>query len=385
MIQTTGGQRNQTASGPRNQTAGGQRNQAVGANQKQAPLCVVCKERPQYSKAGTTYPTCGLSCAQKLPSGSGSQTMCCICADICYSDESKHYPTCGMDCAAEVAKLKRSDTPARMCNYCHQRPKYHDGVTIYPHCSTKCRDSTRQEIANLKAKLSRPSAPSNTNTACLMCWNAKASSSDLCNKCMTLAEKTGGSLLEAPRGHTAFNEVAAQFKKAWNGLQCPDVLEVYKIVEPLAYAARHSAYRDKINGNGRLMKSKGHEYHQWHGTHRQCKGFDPGHLDVCVLPSCLLCTTIRGSFDLEIFAPGIYTSKMSSESHMDSEERKTMLLVNVLVGKEIQLTPDEDPQIDIKDYDAARVIGHIRNGRPVDKLISYDKDAVQPLYIVVYG
>jgi len=252
----------------------------------------------------------------------------------------------------------------------------------------KCRDSARQEIANLKAKLSRPSAPSNTNTACLMCWNAKGSNADLCNKCTILAEKTDGGLFEAPRGHTTFNEVAAQFKKAWNGPQCPDVFEVYKIVEPWQYTARYSAYRDRINGNGRLMKSKGHEYRQWHNTNRQCKGFDSGYLDICALPTCLLCLTIRQSFDLDIFTSGIYTSRTSSESYMDSDDlegRKTILLVNVLVGKEIQLAPDEDPLIYVKDYDAARVIGRTRNGRLVDKLISYDKDAVQPLYIVVYG
>jgi len=67
------------------------------------------------------------------------------------------------------------------------------------------------------------------------------------------------------------------------------------------------------------------------------------------------------------------------------EGRKTMLLVNVSVGKEIALTPDENPQIGIKDYDAARIIGRMPGGRPVNKLISYDKDAVQPLYIVVYS
>jgi len=62
-----------------------------------------------------------------------------------------------------------------------------------------------------------------------------------------------------------------------------------------------------------------------------------------------------------------------------------MLLVNVLVGKEIKLTPDEDPLTGVKDYDAARVIGRMPDGRPADKLLSYDKDAVQLLYIVVYS
>jgi hypothetical protein len=41
-----------------------------------------------------------------------------------------------------------------------------------------------------------------------MCWNAeKASRLDLCDKCLTVAEKTDSVLLlEAPRGHTIFDK-----------------------------------------------------------------------------------------------------------------------------------------------------------------------------------
>jgi len=67
------------------------------------------------------------------------------------------------------------------------------------------------------------------------------------------------------------------------------------------------------------------------------------------------------------------------------EGRKTMLLVNVLVGKEIELTADGNAPIGVRDYDAARVIGRMPDGRREDKLILYDKDAVEPLYIVVYS
>jgi len=78
-----------------------------------------------------------------------------------------------------------------------------------------------------------------------MCWNAeKASRLDLCDKCLTVAEKTDSVLLlEAPRGHTIFDKVAGEFKKTWNATQCPDVSEVYKIVEPCTIMTRHWAYR----------------------------------------------------------------------------------------------------------------------------------------------
>jgi len=55
----------------RNLTVNDQRDQGASASQPRAPLCVVCQERPQYSKAGGKYTTCGLSCAEKLQSGGG--------------------------------------------------------------------------------------------------------------------------------------------------------------------------------------------------------------------------------------------------------------------------------------------------------------------------
>ena len=135
-----------------------------------------------------------------------------------------------------------------MVKYCHQRPKFHDGRTIYPQCGKTCRDNARQDKAKQeRAKqdkirqerarqestsratvdVSKPSsenqihtpvpasdcymplAPSKTNSACLLCWvDQTLPSSDLCKGCTAVADKSNNSvlLLEAPGGHTTFNK-----------------------------------------------------------------------------------------------------------------------------------------------------------------------------------
>jgi len=87
--------------------------------------------------------------------------------------------------------------------------------------------------------------------------------SDLCKNCEAVTAQSAGRLLEAPRSHATFDSglhylsmkclvfwkvsdftVADQFKKAWdNGTQCPNVLEVYKILEPAKAMADFMSYR----------------------------------------------------------------------------------------------------------------------------------------------
>jgi hypothetical protein len=58
-----------------------------------------------------------------------------------------------------------------------------------------------------------------------------------------------------------------------------------------------------------------------------------------------------------------------SDVHSDnSDGRKTTLLVNVLVGKEISLTPDKDPLTGVKDYDAVRLTNFVTSTLPLTTL-----------------
>lgn len=369
-----------------------ERQQNTNENQISQPLCIVCKQRPQYSKDGVKYSTCGLTCGQKLEPS--LKPMCCVCGvRPCYFNGSKQFRTCGNECA-EKLKLKDCEMSGRLCDYCHQRPKYHDGTKIYPQCSKICRDNARQEMASREIEeLSRPSAPSKTNSACLLCWSAQMTpGSDLCNLCIKTAEKVSlGLLLNVPRGHATFNDVATQFTTAWKSkAQCPDIFEMYKILEPCESTARFSSYQHKIDPNGHSTASKGIKTRRWHGTTRECSGYDPGNLDICPSTSCLLCSTIRTSFDLKIFPSGIYTSSTSSQSNIhcgSSGEKNSALLVDVVVENPIDLSPDKNPHGAGPGYDAINLVGYTSSGRRVeyDELITYNKNSIKPLYVVVYG
>jgi len=352
--------------------------QLASTNQTCTLLCVVCKRRPRYSKDGKEFPTCGLNCAEILESGNGPQGMCCVCGvRPKYSDGSKMYRTCNK----VMCRSKDKSTLARLCDYCHQRPKFHDGKNIFPQCGRECRDKAKRDKAIRSS--SRPSASLKTNSPCLLCWNdAMIPGSDLCRSCKAKnTARENGLLLEAPRGHATFNNVATQFAIAWSGRRCPEVHEVYKVVEPLATTAIFESYRDTINGNRK-------EHRRWHGTTRQCDGFNPAHPDPCLSKSCSLCLAIRTSFNHEKFASGILTSSASSQSDLyadSSRDRKSAILVDVIIGKETE--SEEIPHCEVPGYDAVRLVARDTNGKRIeyDELLSYRHQAVKPLYIVVYG
>ncbi|KIM72328.1 hypothetical protein PILCRDRAFT_829825 [Piloderma croceum F 1598] len=377
------------------------RHQTSSPPQKHTPLCIVCKQRPQYSKAGTKYLTCGLTCGDKLESS--TQPMCVVCGvRPRYSNGFKQYRTCGNECAA-----KDSDpSGSRMCDYCHQRPKFHDGRTIYPQCGKTCRDNARKDKAKQErarqdkirherasratVDTSKPSAPSKTNSACLLCWvDQMLPNSDLCKGCTAVAEKSNNPvlLLEAPGGHATFNEVATQFKAAWkSGTPCPNVLEVYKIVEPARATADFLSYGDRVGAFGQSDNMS----RRWHGITRQCSGFDTGNLDICPSELCALCHTIWASFDISTVSSGIYTSSTSNQANVHTnrtEKKKTVLLVDVVVGRTIELTPDQNPHGAGPEYDAVNLVGSNSIGRRIeyDELATYNKDAIKPLYVVVYS
>ena len=82
--------------------------------------------------------------------------------------------------------------------------------------------------------------------------------------------------------------------------------------DTLEYYGRF-ATQGKLNGNERSL---------WHGTRRGCNLGETGRTTLCTAPRCLLCSIIRGSFDISKFAtttpagrfgPGIYTSTKASK------------------------------------------------------------------------
>jgi len=163
---------NLTVNDQRSQTVIDSRDQGASANQRRAPLCVVCEKRPQYSKAGKKYTTCGMSCAEKLQSGSGwSDTSARIpegVRDLPYSRDDDTDDDLdsnwGVDAEAEITPDYYSDSespsiqslrpnqaqskPVRLapayqpwtplCIVCRKKPPYSKDGRKYPTCGLTC-------------------------------------------------------------------------------------------------------------------------------------------------------------------------------------------------------------------------------------------------------
>jgi len=327
-------------------------------------LCVVCGEHPQYSKGRKQYPTCGLRCAAELESrgGGSSKPMCVICG---IRPRHLPYPTCGLTCAAKLESMDASpENDSR-------------GGSLDSH------SGHQQQGADL--------IPSSTYSACLMCWKVpQQADSEFCDHtCSSAAEKLATLLLEAPQGHVTFQRVSEHFHNTWKtSAPCPEVLTVYKIVEHHSDVEGFDKYRNKVCAR---TNAQDKESRRWYGTKRECDLGDRDDEDLCSSPTCLLCSTIRHSFDLPKCHEGIHTSSTSDQSDRYSEgtrtsPRKVMLLTDVSSGKEVKLSEEEALREKPFDYDSVRIVNLSGNRKvsPPDDLIVYTKDAIKPLYLVVY-
>jgi len=152
----------------------------------------VCGVMPQFSKRDKHYPTCGLTCAAKLEATGGSTSMCVVSAlslsvtdighsfvseQVCgvrpsYSKGGKKYPTCGLSCADKlkvngaIGSSHSAGGSRLMCTVsfilprylqtklvsashpvfeqvCGVRPSYSKGGKKYPTCSLSCADKLK--------------------------------------------------------------------------------------------------------------------------------------------------------------------------------------------------------------------------------------------------
>ena len=122
-----------------------------------------------------------------------------------------------------------------------------------------------------------------------------------------------------------FLSVADQFTKSWRHPgTCPPVKAVYKIVGVKSSLVQYEAYRSvrrylfykpthrsntttsrkRLETRGKFTTagmSAGNERRRWHGTHRDCKIGDDGHVDFCSATTCSLCCILKSSYKLQAF------------------------------------------------------------------------------------
>ncbi|KAF8800842.1 hypothetical protein BYT27DRAFT_7148208 [Phlegmacium glaucopus] len=310
----------------------------------QLKMCDVCHVRPQCQRGGTIYPTCGLSCAAKL-----------------------HAPG-----------------SIEMCDYCKKRPKVVINGKIFPQCGRTCRD---------KAKLAETAAKAAACRLCILCRKStKAAQSDFCSRaCKSLADARAPFLIEIPRGHVAFRDVADFFASRWqkSNMQCPAVKKVSMIVMKQSFRTSYEKYRVKIGTTGVLQREVS-ERERWLVISRECGFGDPGHVEPCSSNTCLLCCIIRSSFSRLDFPAGITTSHLNRAVELgERSSSKIAVLLHVVVGREAEMTPQESQvvrPIPPLNSDSVHLIRIRNDGSKVDTgdIVVYDRDAVMPLYLISY-
>ncbi|KAI0080964.1 ADP-ribosylation, partial [Panus rudis PR-1116 ss-1] len=342
-----------------------------------------------------------------------------------FVDGSKTHPFCGRTCAA------KAPAAANNCDYCHTRPKRHDGIRLHPYCSKTCavnaEAATRQaplhhsshgicRIPGCGKPVHRPATgqPSKycglahktlAETACIWCRKApKQGDRHFCGPlCADEARKKGPMIVEIPDDHEVFHSVEAQFKTSWRhgDRVCPTVRRIYKVIAEQSSLDKYDAYRAAVEARGQFVKdgrSAGNENRRWHGTTRECRLGDKGHVQFCSSTKCSLCCIMKTSYDLNLwgkktgwgrFGAGIYTSSTSSKSNDYSSNvdpnaaLKAIILNKVVVGKGYKMTQD-NTSLTAPPNGFDSVLAEKGSRLNHDELVVYTNDAIRPSYLVMY-
>jgi len=389
----------------------------------QSSLCIVCHTRPAYCNGRKRYSTCGLTCAGKLSSVSGTGSMCCVCGiRPCYSNGSKNYPTCGHTCAA---KLKSAEgNPQSLCIVCEKRPSYSEGSKQYPTCGLTCAARLQQRRGNGQPLCivcgKRPSYSDGSKkypTCGLTCAAALIKLCDYCNKspklqnyphcgkkcrdmakeaclmcrkrpkngkyhycgrtCRDNARKLAPSILEIPQGHTTFDMVVGKFQKSWTTQPCPLVKKVYKVVEQATFRIPYDKY----------LKTHGNECFRYHGTNRSCRLGDNDHTTLCTSSSCSVCSILKTSFKVSLanpggaFGQGVYTSSASSKSASYSSDG-VMFLTKVVLGQVHNAS--QFAEVNHCPPGAQSVVYDRMNGQ-LNETVVYTDEAIRPVFLILFA
>ncbi|KAF9477460.1 hypothetical protein BDN70DRAFT_881159 [Pholiota conissans] len=384
-------------------------------------ICIICRERPPYSKGRNNYMTCGMTCArvlEQLKSRSNSlparplpqpqnrrqdqrprldHSLPANVAGVGRtqisdrdSSRGRYIQNTGNQFLAQVPRVARK--PAlpcvvcligfcrddkrvtcsmacaeklcktgsenpNMCNYCHRRPK----VTGHDQCGMTC------------GKLAK--------SACLMCKSRpKFKRYHLCGRvCKAIATKTTPLILEAPTGHTTFEFVKKKFETSWKSpaTAIPTIKKVFKIIEGQNFLQPYDRYKNSV----------GNEVFRYHGTSRQCTLGTGGNTQLCASSTCRLCCILRTSFKTSLanpngsFGPGVYSSSAPNLSYaFTAGGAGAIILTKVVLGKVQIFTAGNVVKACPPGFNS---VVYDQNG-PSNETIVYSDDAIRPVFLITF-
>ncbi|KAF5326035.1 hypothetical protein D9611_000893 [Ephemerocybe angulata] len=373
--------------------------QAQFSSSSAAPLCIVCKAKPAYSRGYTSYPTCGLKCASVLEQQRPSRQtqawnhpgMCDVCGvkPKHVGSSGRPYPTCGLTCASALKLQQSKETAVSLCDTCHKFPKRTNGKTTFPQCGRQCRDKA--------AALAK--AMEGTCSICLACWTRPTDSPSAihCDDvCLAAIKNAGPTLLEIPRGHVLFHKYNTQFLQGWDNSESSQhkaiVRHMYALVPDDSVAKAFDEHKAQLKKSlrGRQLK----ESERWFSVIRECNTGDSGSINTCSSRSCPFCYFVHKSFTKDRYPSGLSTYSKSTNaddalSGAHQGHTKAMILVKVVHA--FSLPESTTPQIlsqrrGDSEHSVVRLVSYNRRQK-VDNgdLHVYAPAAVLPMGALVYS
>ncbi|PPQ75888.1 hypothetical protein CVT26_000153 [Gymnopilus dilepis] len=382
----------------------------------------VCQKKPQYSKVGRSYPTCGLTCAAALKSALSSSSVSASAAspvpstlrDSSYRNHrpAPLRPMRGVPCTSastanplitHIAAPVGNQVPQRqqrstnsqgnncvVCKVKHCRDNKH--VTCGLTCAEQLCKMGGPNQMNCDYCHRRPKAPghnqcgktcaNNAKSACLLCKSRpKFKQYYLCGKtCKQIATKMTPLILDVPQGHVIYEMVENKFKGAWKflGNPCPPIKKIYKIIESRDFLLPYDQYK----------KSVGNEVFRFHGTTRRCTLGALGNTRLCSNTGCALCSILKSSFKTSLAGPsgafggGIYTSSASNKAYSyTSGGSGALFLTKVVLGRVRQVNGWNEVMTLPAGYNS---VVFNRQGGSLNETIVYSNDAIRPVFLIIF-
>ncbi|KAF8901077.1 hypothetical protein CPB84DRAFT_1847047 [Gymnopilus junonius] len=378
-------------------------------------MCVICKIKPVYHDERGSFPTCGITCAQKLQATKIPQSTIMQghmnnprnYYDL-RSGPSGHTNEPWQISSARTGQIRMCEVgytpiftassqpmteqlhppgPIEMCDYCKKRPKVILNGKKFPHCGRTCRDN---------AKMATVAATSATCKTCLACWKAERSrdSSDFCSQlCEMGIENRAPILVEVPRGHASFKKVAEVFTDSWKKIRgsgtIPTIKKIYMVYTSASSRSKQDQYRNRLSQSS-LFQRKANSQSAWLGTPPECGFGDAGNVEPCSSKKCLLCSVVRSSVSPEHFPEGIPTTTLLPRaieiaSNARRRTSKVVLLTSVAFGSIVEKSDLRGP-LPPQGYDSVHLVSYPRFGGKLDlgETFVFNDAAIKPKYLISF-
>ncbi|PPR03282.1 hypothetical protein CVT26_008116 [Gymnopilus dilepis] len=408
-------------------------------------LCIVCQQRPPYSKGGKSYPTCGLTCAAALRDALNSSPSVSTSSATPgpSSQRNRSYRGRGAAPFNPTSRAPRSPTStadptisqltAHLGGHAHRRQPQSANRSNHSSTGTStvvvddspnrspptpmvkcvicmvkpCRDSKYVTCGLTCAeKLCKKGGPNPKN--CDYCHRRpKAQGYNQCGKTCADSAKLACLLCKSRPKFKRYHLCGKTCKQIATKMT-PLILDVplghvtYEMVEnkfknawkfpgnpcpPIKKIYKIIESRDFLRPYDRYKRvlSVGNEVFRYHGTTRRCTLGAPGNTQLCSNSSCPLCSILKSSFKTSLAKPsgafGAGIYTSSASNNYTSSGSGALLLTKVVLGNVRQVNGWNEVMSLPAGYNS---VVFDRQGGSLNETIVYSDDAIRPVFLIIF-